>query len=308
MEITPYLKPQIESFNLSQSQIQKLREFKNKCETKAIWFIWLLRLLFIICEIFFFKLLPISIDPSLAFLVTILSLLFVFEGLPKLFKKFTKRDIKSYIFYKTSTQDIKLINEDFDKYLVELNKFNTDKINFKYPFNDKINQLQDRAFRKYIIKDYKSCIAINDEILSIQPLNFKALVERAACLEILNFNLDAIDDYQLAVKIDDQAGNVFGLLGLTYKKIGEMDKAKEHLNRAVYTGAPFYKSYLVFFSIVYSDLNKRMMIKGKLPENNRRRNKSDFKEDYDEISENKYQKLLKIYYKSGGLGHEFLEW
>ena len=141
-----------------------------------------------------------------------------------------------------------------------------------------------RAFEKYTISDYRSAIAIYDKILDLNPLLAKHIVMRAQCLERLNYNLDAIDDYESAISINDSDGNWFGLLGLLYHKIGNLDKAENYLKLSIEKGWKMYEPNLKMLSFLTSeDVRKALIEKCNKPENLTRRNKKDFENNLSEI-------------------------
>jgi tetratricopeptide (TPR) repeat protein len=149
--------------------------------------------------------------------------------------------------------------------------------------NDKITVLLTRAYEKQIIKDYKSAVAICDKVLLLDKDNYDALCCRANCLEALNFNLDAIEDYIKALKIDSSDGNIHGLLGLTYRKIGDIENGQKYLKNSVSRGMMLYKfNYEMLLSA--SDILKEAFIKkGNNPENLLRRNPNDFVDNLSEV-------------------------
>jgi tetratricopeptide (TPR) repeat protein len=156
-----------------------------------------------------------------------------------------------------------------------------------------LKTLSKRAFEKYTINDYQSAIAIYDKILDLNPLLLDDLVMRAQCLERLNYNLDAIDDYESAISINDSDGNWFGLLGLVYQKIGNLEKAEEFLKLSVEKGWKMYESNLKMLSLLtHSDIRQALIEKCNKPENLTRRNKKDFEDDLSEIDRNEYNSNL----------------
>lgn len=143
-----------------------------------------------------------------------------------------------------------------------------------------------RANEKMIIGDYKCGVAIADKLLLMDPKNDSAYTVRATCLEALNFNLDAIEDYEEALKIDNSNANNYGLLGLTYNKIGDMEKAKKNLKVAVDKG---YSNYQMMYTVLMnvSDLAKeRMIARNSIPENLQRRRINCYEDDLSEVDRN----------------------
>jgi tetratricopeptide (TPR) repeat protein len=141
-----------------------------------------------------------------------------------------------------------------------------------------------RALEKYTTNDFRSAVAIYDKILDLNPLLVNDLVMRAQCLERLNYNLDAIDDYELAISIDESDGNWFGLLGLLYQKIGNLDSAEKYLKLSIEKGWKMFEPNLKMLSFLSSDDIKQALIeKCRKPENLTRRNKKDFEDNLSDI-------------------------
>lgn len=162
-----------------------------------------------------------------------------------------------------------------------------------YLNSNELKTLIKRAFEKYTINDYQSAIAIYDKILDLNPLLVDDLVMRAQCLERLNYNLDAIDDYESAISINDSDGNWLGLLGLVYQKIGKLEKAEKFLKLSVEKGWKMYESNLKMLSLLsHADVRQALIEKCNKPENLTRRNKIDFEDDLSEIDRNEYNTNL----------------
>ena len=124
---------------------------------------------------------------------------------------------------------------------------------------------------KFDIKDYNSALAIADNILEFNPNNYSALNFRAMSLENLNYNLDAIDDYENLLKIDNSVGNIYGLLGLTYRKIGDLNNSFKNLEIAIEKGQKQYEMTYNLIQTCNDDLKLRMIENGNKPENLKRR-------------------------------------
>jgi tetratricopeptide (TPR) repeat protein len=140
-----------------------------------------------------------------------------------------------------------------------------------------------RANEKMMLGEHKSGVAILDKILIIDPKNHSALIIRAICLSSLNFNLDAIDDYELAIKINKSNGNNFGLLGLVYNKIGNLEMAKKNLEIAVDKG---FLNYEMMYNMILDlsvDMEKRIIARNQIPENLNRREPNCFEDDLSEV-------------------------
>ncbi|HDK42697.1 MAG TPA: tetratricopeptide repeat protein [Candidatus Pacearchaeota archaeon] len=133
-----------------------------------------------------------------------------------------------------------------------------------------------RANEKFIIKDYKSSVALADKVLILDPNNYLALITRANSLASLNYYLDAIDDYEKAISIDNSDANTYGLLGLTYKKIGEFDKGQENLKKSIGLGWKLYESAYNMDNSLSEDYKLFVIEKAKKSDYFRKRNPSDF--------------------------------
>ena len=153
-------------------------------------------------------------------------------------------------------------------------------------------KLNDKATEKFITKDYESCVIISDLILTIDPYNSKALVNRAMALECLNFNLDAINDYEKYMEIDGTDPNVYGLLGLTYRKIGEIEIGQEYLLKSINMGYSFYKMQYEILENSHILLKKKIKEKSKNPELLKKRNPNDIKGNFSEVNN---EELLKAF-------------
>ncbi len=161
-------------------------------------------------------------------------------------------------------------------------------INYEY-----LDKLLKRGVKKNIIGDYKSAVAIADQILLLDPNYYEALTLRAHGLEALKFYLDAIDDYEKALSIDSSDGNIFGLLGLTYMKIGDFENAAKNLGISAKMG---FRTYEEMYKLIISrsdNFKKRFIENAKKPENLLRRNPSDFVDDFEDIDNNMFIEALK---------------
>lgn len=159
--------------------------------------------------------------------------------------------------------------------------------------NAQIDALLRRANEKSITKDFKSAVAITDKVLLLQPDNYDALVCRATGLEALNFNLDAIDDYERALKIDNSDANTYGLLGLTYRKIGDIENGQKCLKVSVEKGMKLYEmNYNILLDA--SDIMKQVFSeRGSVPENLLRRNPNEFVDNLSHVDKEEFRKAVK---------------
>lgn len=132
------------------------------------------------------------------------------------------------------------------------------------------------AYSEYESKNYQEAIELYDKILDLNSKSYNALTMRAQCLEILNYNLDAIDDYNNALSIENSDGNIFGLLGLLYIKIGEFKKGLSNLQTATNLGEEMYQSNLDMFQTFSDGMIESMTKMTKTPENLKRRDKRNF--------------------------------
>ncbi|NUQ25985.1 MAG: tetratricopeptide repeat protein [Saprospiraceae bacterium] len=156
-----------------------------------------------------------------------------------------------------------------------------------------IDNLLKRANEKQLLKDYKSAVAIADKILIIEPDNYKALTCRASSLEALNFNLEAIDDYEKALQIDNSDANIYGLLGLTYIKIGDNESAQKNLKISIQKGLKFYE---IFYDMLLSDSGRTkqaIVNSAKVRGNLQKRNPNDFIDDLSPVDKNEFKEALK---------------
>lgn len=197
--------------------------------------------------------------------------------------KRTYREYLKDINYENSVSQLKIFQEKFDG----KKEFNPSDFYVQY---DKLRNMELRAFEKYTIKDYRSAIAICDNILDLNPEIVTTLTLRAGCLENLNYNLEAIADYAASIKIDDTDANIYGLLGLLFHKIGEFDKGQKMLETAVKLGMKMYEPQWKMFEMISSnpDSKERMIKEAKVPANLGTRNKKDFEDDLSEIDRKEF--------------------
>lgn len=140
-----------------------------------------------------------------------------------------------------------------------------------------------RAYQKMMTGDFKSGVAIADKVLLIDPVNSQAYFVRAMCLEALNFNLDAISDYERGLELNDSDANFFGLLGLVYNKIGIPDKAIENLQIAVNSGHSNYKMILFGLLQMSDVVRQKVAAHNAIPEKLQRRESTTFDDDLKEV-------------------------
>ncbi len=169
--------------------------------------------------------------------------------------------------------------------------------NFKVITEKNVTNLLKRALSMQITKNYHGAIAIADKILILSPNNYKALIIRADCLSALKYNLDAIDDYEKVISIDDSDPNLIGLLGMSYHAVGEFEKGQEKLLKSIQMGYNLFKASYNINCIVGDYVRNRMINDAKRPENLLRRNTADFIDDESEIENIKIIKALKVQIK-----------
>lgn len=159
--------------------------------------------------------------------------------------------------------------------------------------NFNIDSLLKRANEKMITKDFKGAIAITDKVLLLQPDNYDALVCRANSLEALNFNLDAIEDYERAISLDSSDGNILGLLGLTYRKIGDIESGQKYLKLSIDKGTKLYEmNYNMLLTA--SDIMKQAYVRrGNIPENYQRRNPHDFVDNLTQVDRDEFKQAVR---------------
>jgi tetratricopeptide (TPR) repeat protein len=145
-----------------------------------------------------------------------------------------------------------------------------------------------------ITKEYKSAVAIVDKVLLVYPLHYDALIIRANCSEWLNYNLDAIEDYEKALSIDNSDANIYGLLGLVYKKIGELDIGQEKLKISIQkNGLTSYEMSYNMLLKASDELRQVLIERAKKPDNLLRRNPNDFVDDLTEADKMEFLSAIK---------------
>lgn len=143
---------------------------------------------------------------------------------------------------------------------------------FKNPFEKSIKEAKGRL----LFEEYNIVIVIVDQILATQPKNHEALLLRALSLEAINYNLESIEDFKMANSIKEIDANNTGLLGLTYKKIGEFEKGQEYLKLSIEKGSNTYEANYSANKLASPLAIEIYKSKTKLPENLMRRNRNEF--------------------------------
>lgn len=137
-------------------------------------------------------------------------------------------------------------------------------------------KLQTQAEDLILFEEFHHIVAITDQILRIIPTNHDALVLRALALEALNFNLEAIEDYELAHSKKQLDANTYGLFGLTYRKVGEIEKGQQFLKLSIDNGLKTYEGNYNYIKIASPQVIEILNKNARTPENLQRRNLSDF--------------------------------
>lgn len=154
---------------------------------------------------------------------------------------------------------------------VKKNADNPKELNIKDD-ESKIELLESKADEEFLNKNYSIAVDICDEILKIKPDYYEALITRAMSLENLGFNLDAIDDYEKAISINVDYNN-YGLLGLCYYRIGEIQKAIQKLELAVKNGFHVYQPIYSNLVAMIDDKDMIQFIKSQVSELDLKRRK-----------------------------------
>ena len=157
------------------------------------------------------------------------------------------------------------------------------KINISKENNIDVDKLNKKASEKFLVKDADSCVIISDLVLTLDPNNSGALENRAIALEYLNYNLDAIKDFEKYIEIDGTDPNLYGLLGLTYRKIGEIEKGQEYLLKSIKMGFNLYEMPYNMLENCHEMVKKKMSEKGKIAENLKTRSAKDINGNFSEV-------------------------
>lgn len=151
-----------------------------------------------------------------------------------------------------------------------IRKFNQRKnesMKLRSSYIDDTDHLITDAYNLLKLEKFNDVIKIADDILIDSPISYDALILRAMSLEALNFNLDAIDDFNKAISIKATDSNIMGLLGLLYKKIGDWNNAEVYLKKSVEMGDTNYEgNYKVM--LITPPLAKQLMIENSTKPNN----------------------------------------
>jgi tetratricopeptide (TPR) repeat protein len=111
------------------------------------------------------------------------------------------------------------------------------------PYN--LKELENFLAEKMVTKEYNIAITVCDSILKVDSKNFFALSSRAISLGAQDYHLEAIEDYEKALMIDNSDKNLFGLLGLAQFTIGDLENAEKNLKHSVDNGMKIYESNLM---------------------------------------------------------------
>lgn len=164
---------------------------------------------------------------------------------------------------------------------------------------EEIKMLEKLAFMLYYMKKDHDVILVIDQIeKKCRILTKEEYSHRAICLQELGYHLDAIDDFNEALRmfnwnqIDRNDANNFYMRGLSHRSVGNFLEAKEDLKKAVY-----YEPDIVMYSTMLELINDQILNKiikeqaekeGKL----KRRIRSD---KYPEISNPNEEEFLEAF-------------
>jgi tetratricopeptide (TPR) repeat protein len=99
---------------------------------------------------------------------------------------------------------------------------------------------------KVLIENEQYAIAIKNlnQLLLIEPNNFKALVERARACYLVNDFSDAVKDANLVLTLDPKNVQAINILGLVKFDNNQLDESLTYFNQTVLYDATFFKGYL----------------------------------------------------------------
>lgn len=164
--------------------------------------------------------------------------------------------------------------------------------------NEIVQKLSKEAINRFMSKQYESVVALTDKIILLDHSNYNALNMRASSLENLGYYMDAIDDYNKAIELKPNDANMIGLCGLCYNSIGELQKSKEYLEKAVNMGMKMYATTLATFSILSEKTLKMMGETRNTPERRKRRTGNEFTVSHEAVDLDTINESLRGYYNS----------
>lgn len=164
------------------------------------------------------------------------------------------------------------------------------------PKNKLLKILLSEASERFLNKQYESVVALTDKVLLLNKDNYNALNMRAMSLENLGFYLDSIDDYNYAIKLKPSDANLIGLCGLCYNSIGNFEKAKEYLEKAVKNGIKIYAPTLQSLNILLDDALKVLSERRNTREKMKRRIGNEFTISNKSVDLKTINDSLKEYY------------
>lgn len=153
-----------------------------------------------------------------------------------------------------------------------------------------LEEMKKIQFELSIVGKIKDAISLADIILDLDPNDYYVRGSRGASLIGLNYNLDAIDDLLLVLEHDPKDWNSYGLVGLAYQRIGNIEKSKEFYKKSIENSIEgIHNNYTLSYSMFEKMDDKTYEIiksmHGK-PDDLKRRERSEFKissvENYNE--------------------------
>jgi hypothetical protein len=138
----------------------------------------------------------------------------------------------------------------------------------------------------YQNKEYIKAIALSDYFIQRSRNRFDNTMisffeMRAQSLDALGYHIDAIEDYKYVLKIQPN-GNNYGLLAMCYYKIGNWEDCMVNLEKArLYKSIVFSPMYESFRNLS-EEVIEKMKLRSTKIENQKRRNKYDWLELFDE--------------------------
>jgi len=92
--------------------------------------------------------------------------------------------------------------------------------------------------------------------------------------------------------------NIYGLLGLTYQKIGDIDNGQKNLKISIQKGLKFYELNYDILLSASDGVRQAMIRKGQILENLKRRNSNDFVDNLSSVDRNEFKQAVKNQIKS----------
>ncbi len=152
------------------------------------------------------------------------------------------------------------------------------------------------AYMFEVLKRYSDVVMVVDQIeKQFGSLTVNEYTWRGMCLNVLGHPLDAVDDFNEALKMDPSDANNFFTRGICYSSIGEIDEAKADFEKAVQLEPDIYvyQHFLEMNYITFTSKHKKIQI-NKRKENAekdgllKRRIKSEYFPEFIEPSEDEF--------------------